>query len=81
MSPIKFEENIKAALEKRTIKPSIGSWENLSKRLGPEEKKPSIKPFLWIGIAASFALVVWLTVYFISDTKVIEPTIVIEPPS
>ncbi len=79
MSPIKFEENIKAALEKRTIKPAIGSWENLSKRLGPEEKKSKIKPFWWIGVAASFALVVWLTVDFISDTKVVTPTIVVAP--
>lgn len=79
MSPIKFEENIKAALEKRTVKPSVGSWKKLSRRLGPEEKKSKTKPFWWVGIAASLALVVWLAIDFISESKVIEPILVIEP--
>ena len=33
MAPIKFEENIKSTLEKRTIQPSRNSWDTLEKSI------------------------------------------------
>ena len=37
MAPIKFEENIKDKLEKRTLTPSSESWSKLSERLDAED--------------------------------------------
>ena len=53
MAPIKYEEDMKNRLEKRTIQPSAKSWDTLSQRLEKEEKKNNKKSFWWLGIAAS----------------------------
>lgn len=78
MSPIKFDENIKKELEKRTIPMSDGAWEKLSQRLEPESKKRRI-PFWWMGIAASLILVLWLSKSLMSNSKEIVPIIVDTP--
>ena len=53
MAPIKFEENIKEKLDKRTIKPSKDAWNKLSKRLDEHTENKNRKAFWWLGIAAS----------------------------
>ncbi len=60
MAPIKFEENIKESLEKRSITPSANSWETLSKRLDDSEGKKHKSAFWYIGIAASIAGILFL---------------------
>jgi len=53
MAPIKFENDFKQKLKKRTIAPSNGAWDKLSKRLEAEDNTPSNNSIWWIGIAAS----------------------------
>jgi hypothetical protein len=53
MAPIKFEENIKETLDKRTIKPASELWDKLSNRLETHDKKKSNKLIWFTGIAAS----------------------------
>jgi hypothetical protein len=53
MEPNKFEDNIKDKLEKRIIKPSENAWSTLSERLDSQVEKRHIKPYWWLGIAAS----------------------------
>ncbi|WAC01543.1 hypothetical protein N7U66_16490 [Lacinutrix neustonica] len=53
MAPIKFEEDLKDRLEKRTINPSDKTWDALSNRLDVEEQKESKTGFQWFAIAAS----------------------------
>ena len=70
MAPIKFEENIKEKLDKRTIQPSIEAWNKLSARLN-ENKKRNNKPFWWLGIAASIIGVFFVaSQFFNNDVKV-----------
>ena len=49
MAPIKFEENIKDKLEKRTVMPSEASWSKLSQRLDGEEKRNKRSSF-WLSL-------------------------------
>jgi len=52
MAPLKFEENIKESLSKRSIEPSEGSWDKLASKLdgaSPKKKTP-----IWWAIAAGF---------------------------
>ncbi|GAB4155775.1 MAG: hypothetical protein Tsb0033_05460 [Winogradskyella sp.] len=60
MAPIKFEEQLKDKLEKRSLQPSAESWSKLSERLDAEEKKTKNPWFWWMGIAA--AVVITLTI-------------------
>ncbi len=60
MAPIKFEEQIKDKLEKRSLQPSAESWAKLTERLEADEKKSKNPRFLWMGIAA--AVVITLTI-------------------
>ncbi|GAL68723.1 hypothetical protein [Jejuia pallidilutea] len=53
MAPIKYENDFKEKLEKRTIAPSKGAWDKLSSRLSAEERTSSNKGLWWLGIAAS----------------------------
>ena len=65
MAPIKFEENIKDKLEKRTLEPSSQAWETLSKKMDSELGNSSKKTFLWLGIAASLVgVLVMVNVFF-----------------
>jgi len=70
MAPIKFEENMRVKLEKRTIQPSAKSWESLSQRLDKEEKKSNKKGFWWLGIAASAIGVLLVSNMFFNTEKI-----------
>ncbi|WP_299111099.1 hypothetical protein [uncultured Winogradskyella sp.] len=56
MAPIKFEEQLKDKLEKRSISPSADSWAKLSERLEADEKKSKNPWFWWMGIAAGLII-------------------------
>lgn len=60
MAPIKFEEQLKDKLEKRSLQPSDDSWAKLSQRLDAEEKKSKNSWFWWMGIAAG--LIIFLAI-------------------
>ncbi len=60
MAPIKFEEQLKDKLEKRSLQPSAESWAKLSERLDADEKKFKNPWFWWMGIAA--AVIITLTI-------------------
>jgi hypothetical protein len=62
MAPIKFEEQLKDKLEKRSLSPSTDSWAKLSDRLDAEEKKSKNPWFWWIGIAAGLIIMLALTI-------------------
>ena len=78
MAPIKFEENIKDKLEKRTLSPSSESWSKLSERLDADEKKSNKPIFWWLSIAAGLIIMIAVTVQFFTtkDTKEVMPQIV-----
>ena len=78
MSPIKFDENIKKELEKRTLPISEDVWKSFSKRFEPENKKSKIS-FWWMGIAASLILVLWLSKNAMTSSVEITPIIVNAP--
>ena len=79
MAPIKYEEDIKNRLDKRTIKPSVKSWDTLSQRLDSEEKKNNKKGFWWLGIAASVIGVLLVSNFFLNiETTNNINTIVVE---
>ena len=62
MAPIKFEEQLKDKLEKRSLQPSTDSWAKLSERLDAEEKH-SRKPWLgWLSIAAGIIILLAIVV-------------------
>jgi hypothetical protein len=81
MAPIKFEENIKDKLEKRTIEPSDNAWSKLSEKLDAHEGKSNNKFIWWIGIAASLVGVFLITTLFFKtvEDKVVLPTLVESP--
>jgi len=54
MAPIKFEENIKDKLEKRTMEPSVNAWQHLEQQLNADAKKQNNSKYWWFGIAAGF---------------------------
>ena len=78
MAPIKFEENIKDKLEKRSIEPSSEAWSQLSAQLDAHDKKNSRSWFLYIGIAASIVGVLLVTTLFFksSENQIVSPTLV-----
>lgn len=78
MAPIKFEEQLKEKLEKRTIQPSPGSWDALANRLDLQNKKQNHRSFWWLGIAASIVGIILATTFVFnkSESKISEPTIV-----
>ena len=68
MAPIKFEEQLKEKLEKRTIQPSDDAWKTLANRLDNHDKSQNRKAFWWIGIAASIVGVALVTMLVSKDT-------------
>ncbi len=77
MAPIKFEEQLKDKLEKRSIQPSQDAWNKLSDKLDKAEDKQNNKGFWWLGIAATVVgVLLALTFVFKSNTEIVEPTIV-----
>lgn len=81
MAPIKFEENIKDKLEKRTLQSSADAWNKLSQRLETQEKKKQIKPIWWLGFAASIVGILFVATQFFNNetTEIITPKIVETP--
>ncbi|TXE06854.1 hypothetical protein ES711_12955 [Gelidibacter salicanalis] len=79
MKQVKWEDEVKDALEKRVIKPSETSWSTLSDRLDASEKR-QIKPmYWWIGIAASVTAVLLITTMFFSgNTPEIQNPILVD---
>lgn len=78
MAPIKFDENIKNKLEKRTVQPSSDAWNTLSEQLDAHDKKNSRSLFFYIGIAASIVGVLFVTTLFFnaSEEQSISPIVV-----
>ncbi|RLD28572.1 MAG: hypothetical protein DRI75_06295 [Bacteroidetes bacterium] len=70
MAPIKFEDNLKEKLEQRRLQPSPNAWKTLHSKLDNNIAKRSNKPFLWLGIAASFVgILIVATVFFNNETN------------
>lgn len=80
MAPIKFEENIKDKLEKRTLSPSSDGWSKLSNRLDDAEKKSKKPIFWWLGVAAGLLVMLAISISFfnLEDTEKISPQLVEE---
>ena len=80
MAPIKFEEQLKDKLEKRSLSPSSDSWSKLSDRLDAEEKKSKKPLYWWLSIAAGLVLLVAISIQFIKtdQTESAMPTVVEE---
>lgn len=78
MAPIKYEEQMKEKLEKRSLNPSPESWAALSDRLDAQQKNKSKSLFWWIGIAASIIGIVFITAEFFNNQPVqnSSPTVV-----
>lgn len=55
-----LENNIKNQLENREISVSENAWEKLSEMMDEKPQERKIKPWFWMGIAASVVLVVGL---------------------
>lgn len=80
MAPIKFEEQLKDKLEKRTLSPSAEGWSKLSERLDADTKSSTKPLFWWLSIAAGLLIMIALSVQFFSvdDTKKVIPQVVEE---
>ncbi len=78
MAPIKFEENIKEKLEKRTIDPSADAWSSLSANLKINDKKHTRGVLFYIGIAASIIGVLFVTrvLFNTSANELTQPAVV-----
>lgn len=80
MAPIKFEEQLKEKLEKRTIQPSPEAWKKLSDRLDDQGKNKTYRGYWWLGIAASITGIILVTMLVFNNSKrTIEPIIVDSP--
>ena len=64
MAPIKFEEQLKDKLEKRTLSPSAEGWSKLSERLDTDEKKSKNPLFWWLSIAAGLIIMMAISIQF-----------------
>lgn len=67
MAPIKFEEQLKDKLEKRTLSPASDSWSKLSERLDADNKKSKSSVFSWLSIAAGILIMIAISVQFFSS--------------
>lgn len=78
MAPVKFEENIKGKLEKRTLTPTSDSWSKLAQRLDDDKKKSKIPLFWWLGIAAGILVMMAISIQFYNsnEAKDIRPQLV-----
>lgn len=80
MAPIKFDDNIKNKLEKRTIEPSDNAWNKLSDKLDTQENQSNKKIIWWLGIAASLVGVFLVsTLFFNKNEEDLLPTLVENP--
>ena len=78
MAPIKFEENLKEKLKKRTIEPSGKAWNRLSKKLDTQEESSKNPVAWWLGLAASLVGVLLVSTLFFksNEDKTVLPTLV-----
>lgn len=78
MAPIKFEENIKDKLEKRTLSPSSDGWSKLADRLDEDEKESKKPMYWWLSIAAGLLVMMAVSIQFFnnSDSENILPQVV-----
>ena len=70
MAPIKFEEQIKDKLEKRTLSPSTKSWSKLSERLDDDQKKTKNPLYWWLSIAATLVIMLAVAVQYYGKSEV-----------
>ena len=76
---MKWEDNIRETLEKRTIKPSETSWNALADRLDAKDKKNGKVVYLWMGAAASvIAILFTVTVFFNGNTTDIQNPVLVD---
>lgn len=66
MAPIKFEENLREKLEKRSLEPSDTAWQSLEQKLNTDSKKQNKNKFWWFGVAASFIGLLFVAQQFIT---------------
>ncbi|WP_296382820.1 hypothetical protein [Winogradskyella sp.] len=78
MAPIKFEEQLKDKLEKRTLSPSADGWSKLSERLYTDEKKSKNPIFWWLSIAAGLIIMIAVSIQFFNngDSEEVIPQVV-----
>ncbi|WP_055443598.1 hypothetical protein [Lacinutrix himadriensis] len=79
MAPIKFEENIKEKLEKRTLPPSENAWHRLEGQLNADAKKQTKNKFWWFGVAAGFIGLLFVVQQFVTQDNsntVVSPVVV-----
>ncbi len=69
MAPIKFEEQIKDKLEKRTLSPSAEGWSKLAERLDADEKDSKKPIFWWLSIAAGLLIMITMSVQFFGTNE------------
>lgn len=80
MAPIKFEEDFKEKLDKRSIHPSKDVWDKLSERLETTGDQKIKNRFWWIAVAASVVGVMLVIFqFFKEEAKYIQPKIVNAP--
>ena len=80
MAPIKFEENIKEKLERRSLQTSVDAWQSLEQKLNAADKKRHKNKFWWFGIAASVIGLLFILQQFTSfdSSNQVTPTIISE---
>lgn len=69
-----IDQQIREKLEGRTIQPSTSAWERLSSQLDEVEQKKKRHWFLYVGYAASIALIVSLFLFLNKGNDMIEET-------
>ncbi|MBT8394492.1 MAG: hypothetical protein KJN66_06530 [Bacteroidia bacterium] len=81
MAPVKYEENIKDKLEKRTIEPSENAWNKLSQKLDAQDESSNKSIVWWLGIAASLIGVFLISglVFNNSNKDAVLPAVVATP--
>lgn len=76
----KFEKEIQEKLHSRKIQPSASAWERLSSQLDAKEMKKKRGWFLYIGYAASIAIIISIVLFLkdngANETAIPENTIV-----
>jgi hypothetical protein len=80
MAPIKFEEQLKDKLEKRTLSPSSESWSKLSERLDADKQRSKNPIFWWLSMAAGLIVMIAITVQFFNadESEKVVPQVVEE---
>lgn len=76
---MKWEDNIKETLEKRTISPSPKSWDSLADKLDATDKKKRKTPYWWMGIAASIVAILFtISLFFNRNTTETQSPIIVD---